>query len=455
MKLSDTLSGEKREFVPAGDVVSIYVCGVTPYSASHVGHAMSYIVFDVLHRYLEFRGYRVRRVQNFTDIDDKLIARAAQHGSTVEELAGQYIDEYFEDMDALNVRKADEYPRATQEIPKIIEMIAGLIDKGFAYPSNGDVYFRVTKDPNYGKLSHRSVDQMRAGARVEAALEKNHPMDFALWKGAKPGEPVWDSPWGLGRPGWHIECSAMSLRYLGESIDIHGGGQDLVFPHHENEIAQSEAFTGIAPFARFWLHNGLLLKGDEKMSKSLGNLVSIREALESYSSDAIRLSVLKSHYRGPGYYSDDALAENERALNRFRQAIQAPANTGAAIKLDETRYRERVISAMDDDLNTPQALATLFDMARDINRDGETGSDVGDAQVLLRELGTLIFGLTFEERIVVVGDDKTALISELVERRMTLRGTKQFAEADGVRDELSAMGVTLTDAGGTTTWRID
>jgi cysteinyl-tRNA synthetase len=455
MKLSDTLSGEKREFVPAGDVVSIYVCGVTPYSASHVGHAMSYIVFDVLHRYLEFRGYRVRRVQNFTDIDDKLIARAAQQGSTVEELAGQYIDEYFEDMDALNVRKADEYPRATQEIPKIIEMIAGLIDKGFAYPSNGDVYFRVTKDPNYGKLSHRSVDQMRAGARVEAALEKNHPMDFALWKGAKPGEPVWDSPWGLGRPGWHIECSAMSLRYLGESIDIHGGGQDLVFPHHENEIAQSEAFTGIAPFARFWLHNGLLLKGDEKMSKSLGNLVSIREALESYSSDAIRLSVLKSHYRGPGYYSDDALAENERALNRFRQAIQAPANTGAAIKLDETRYRERVISAMDDDLNTPQALATLFDMARDINRDGETGSDVGDAQVLLRELGTLIFGLTFEERIVVVGDDKTALISELVERRMTLRGTKQFAEADGVRDELSAMGVTLTDAGGTTTWRID
>jgi len=455
MKLSDTLTGEKRDFEPVGDVVNIYVCGVTPYSASHVGHAMSYIVFDVLHRYLEYRGYKVRRVQNFTDIDDKLIDRAAQQGTTVEALAGQYIDEYFEDMDALNVRKADEYPRATQEVPKIIEMIAGLVEKDFAYPSHGDVYFRVTKDEGYGKLSHRSVDQMRAGARVEAGVEKDHPMDFALWKGAKPGEPAWDSPWGPGRPGWHIECSAMSLRYLGESIDIHGGGQDLVFPHHENEIAQSEAFTGVAPFARFWLHNGLLLKGDEKMSKSLGNLVSIREALESYSSDAIRLSVLKSHYRGPGYYSDEALAENDRALNRFRQALQAPSNAGAGSKLDAAGFKDRFIAAMDDDLNTPQALATLFDMARDINRDAETGSDVGDAQALLRELGTEIFGLTFKEREMEVVDDKAAQFQELVDRRTELRAAKQFADADGVRDELAAMGVTLTDSAGATTWHID
>jgi cysteinyl-tRNA synthetase len=317
------------------------------------------------------------------------------------------------------------------------------------------VYFRVTKDEGYGKLSHRSVDQMRAGARVEAGVEKDHPMDFALWKGAKPGEPAWDSPWGPGRPGWHIECSAMSLRYLGESIDIHGGGQDLVFPHHENEIAQSEAFTGVAPFARFWLHNGLLLKGDEKMSKSLGNLVSIREALESYSSDAIRLSVLKSHYRGPGYYSDEALAENDRALNRFRQALQAPSNAGAGSKLDAAGFKDRFIAAMDDDLNTPQALATLFDMARDINRDAETGSDVGDAQALLRELGTEIFGLTFKEREMEVGDDKAAQIQELVDRRTELRAAKQFADADGVRDELAAMGVTLTDSAGATTWHID
>jgi cysteinyl-tRNA synthetase len=455
MKLSDTLTGEKRDFEPAGDVVKIYVCGVTPYSASHVGHAMSYIVFDVLHRYLEYRGYKVHRVQNFTDIDDKLIARAALQGTTVEELAGQYIDEYFEDMDALNVRKADEYPRATQEVPKIIEVIAGLIDKDFAYPSNGDVYFRVTKNASYGKLSHRSIDSMRAGARVEAGVEKDHPMDFALWKGAKEGEPAWDSPWGPGRPGWHIECSAMSLHYLGESIDIHGGGQDLVFPHHENEIAQSEAFTGVTPFARFWLHNGLLLKGDEKMSKSLGNLVSIREALESYSSDAIRMGVLKSHYRGPGYYSDEALAENERALRRFRQALLAPAKAGAERKLDAVSYRERFEGAMDDDLNTPQALATLFDLAREINRDAEAGSDVGDAQGLLRELGGEIFGLTFQEQQAEVGDDKVAQIQELVDRRTALRAARQFGEADGVRDQLAVMGVALTDGADGTTWHID
>ena len=272
MKLSDTLTGEKRDFSPAGDEVKMYVCGVTPYASAHVGHAMSYVVFDVLHRYLEYRGYRVRRVQNFTDIDDKLIDRANQEGTTVTDLAERLIDEYFADMAALNVRNADVYPRATQELPTIIEMIEGLIAKQFAYSADGDVYFRVTRDPGYGKLSHRSLDGMRAGARVEESAAKEHPMDFALWKAAKPGEPAWDSPWGPGRPGWHIECSAMSLRYLGETIDIHGGGQDLVFPHHENEIAQSEAFTGARPFVRHWLHNGLLLLGDEKMSKSVGNL---------------------------------------------------------------------------------------------------------------------------------------------------------------------------------------
>jgi len=455
MKLSDTLTGEKREFAPASDVVKIYVCGVTPYSASHVGHAMSYIVFDVLHRYLEYRGYRVHRVQNFTDIDDKLIDRAQQQGTTVEALALQFIDEYFADMRALNVREADEYPRATQEVPKIIEVIGGLIDKDFAYPSNGDVYFRVTKDPNYGKLSHRSIDSMRAGARVEPGVEKEHPMDFALWKGAKPGEPAWESPWGPGRPGWHIECSAMSLRYLGESIDIHGGGQDLVFPHHENEIAQSEAFTGVAPFARFWMHNGLLLNGDEKMSKSIGNLVSIREALENYSADAIRVSVLKSHYRGPGYYSDDALAENERALNRVRQALQTSSGAGGQDTLDAAGHREGFIAAMDDDLNTPQALATLFELARDINRDAEAGYDVGDAQALLRELGGVVFGLTFEERQILVPGDQAARIDALVERRTQLRAAKQFAGADAVRDQLAALGVTLTDTADGTTWHID
>ena len=455
MKLSDTLTGEKRDFEPAGDVVKIYVCGVTPYAPSHVGHAMSYIVFDVLHRYLEYRGFKVYRVQNFTDIDDKLIDRAQQAGTTVEALASEHIDEYFEDMEALNVRRADEYPRATQEVPKMLELIGGLVDKGFAYASGGDVYFRVTKIEEFGKLSHRSLDQMRAGARVEPGVEKEHPMDFALWKAAKPGEPSWESPWGPGRPGWHIECSAMALRYLGESIDIHGGGQDLVFPHHENEIAQSEAFTGVVPFSRFWLHNGLLLRGEEKMSKSLGNLVSIRDALKDYSSDAIRASVLKSHYRGPGYYSDDALAENERALSRLRQALVAAPNSGAADALDVEPYRDRFESAMDDDLNTPQALATLFDLARDINRGSGEGQDVGTAQSLLTELGGDVFGMTFEEHQAEVTDDQTARIQELVERRTALRGEKKFAEADAVRDKLAGMSVVLTDSAGGTSWRIE
>ena len=328
MKLSDTLTGEKRDFAPAGDTVRMYVCGVTPYSSAHVGHAMSYIVFDVLHRYLEFRGFAVRRVQNFTDIDDKLIDRAAQEGVSVHELAERHIAEYFEDMAALNVRPADEYPRATEELPKIVEVISGLIASGHAYESAGDVYFRVRSVEDYGKLSHRSLDQMRAGARIEPGVEKEHPMDFALWKSAKPGEPAWDSPWGGGRPGWHIECSAMALRYLGEEIDIHGGGLDLVFPHHENEIAQSEAFTGARPFSAFWLHNGLLNLDAEKMSKSLGNLVTIRDALSRYSADAVRLSVLNAHYRSPGYYSDDALAASERAVARLRQAAELQGGPG-------------------------------------------------------------------------------------------------------------------------------
>ena len=453
MKLSDTLTGEKRDFEPAGDEVRIYVCGVTPYSSAHVGHAMSYIVFDVLHRYLEFRGFTVRRVQNFTDIDDKLIDRAAQEGATVEELAERHIGEYFANMAALNVREADEYPRATQEVPKIIEVISGLIDTGHAYESNGDVYFRVRSDEQYGKLSHRSLDAMRAGARIEPGVQKEHPMDFALWKSAKPGEPSWESPWGGGRPGWHIECSAMALRYLGESIDIHGGGQDLIFPHHENEIAQSEAFTGTRPFARFWLHNGLLNMDAQKMSKSLGNLVTISDALERYSADAIRLSVLNAHYRSPGYYSDEALAGSERAAARLRQAASAEPNTGAAGALDASETRARFIEAMDDDLNSPQAVAALFDLARDINRGSTEGQDVASAQETLCEL-TAVLGLTLEEREASVDADLAARVEALVEQRAALRAARDFAGADAVRDELTALGVELTDSPSGTTWRV-
>ena len=455
MKLSDTLTGEKRDFAPADGAVRMYVCGITPYASAHVGHAMSYIVFDVLHRYLEFKGFEVRYVQNFTDIEDKLIARAAAESTTVEELAERHIAEYFEDMAALNVLDADVYPRATQEIPKILEVISVLIEKGYAYPSGGDVYFRVRKSPAYGKLSHRSLDAMRAGARVEPGVEKEHPMDFALWKAAKPGEPSWDSPWGPGRPGWHIECSAMALRYLGDSIDIHGGGQDLVFPHHENEIAQSEAFSGAEPFARFWVHNGLLHLDAEKMSKSLGNLVTIRDALAKYSSDAIRVSVLNAHYRGPGYYSDEALAGAERAAARLRQAVSVRAPAGVSgERLDPSAHRERFIAAMDDDLNTPQALAVLFDLARDMNRDAEAGRDVADARSTLLELGREVLGLRIEEREAAVGDELAARVQALVDRRSELRAAKRFAEADAVRDELSALGVTLIDSAEGTTWAL-
>ncbi len=455
MKLSDTLTGKKRDFAPAGDTVRMYVCGLTPYAPAHVGHAMGQIVFDVLHRYLEFSGYKVRYVQNFTDIDDKLIARAAAESTTVHELAEQHIAGFFEDMAALNVRKADVYPKATEEVPKMIELISKLLDTSYAYASGGDVYFRVRNAPSYGKLSHRSLDGMRAGARVEPGVEKEHPMDFALWKAAKPGEPSWDSPWGAGRPGWHIECSAMAMRYLGETIDIHGGGQDLVFPHHENEIAQSEAFSGAEPFARFWLHNGLLHLDAEKMSKSLGNLVTIRDALTRYSSDAIRLSVLNAHYRGPGYYSDEALAGAERAAARLRQAATArPAAGALGERLDPSAHRERFVAAMDDDLNTPQALAVLFDLAHDVNRDAEAGRDVADAQATLIELGREVLGLTFEERAAGIDDELAARVQALVDRRSELRGAGRFADADAVRDEIAGLGVTLTDAAGGTTWKL-
>ncbi|MGH2544175.1 MAG: cysteine--tRNA ligase, partial [Ardenticatenaceae bacterium] len=297
MKLYDTLSGTKKSFAPADGKVKMYVCGVTPYAASHIGHAMFSVVFDVVRRYLEYRGYEVVHVQNFTDVDDKMIHAAQSMDIPMDELAERNIKAYLHETDDLNVLRANKYPRATHEMPKIVDMIAALIDKGNAYAVDGDVYFRVRSDEDYGKLSHRTPESLMAGARVEIDETKENPADFALWKSQKPGEPSWDSPWGPGRPGWHIECSAMSLTYLGETLDIHGGGQDLIFPHHENELAQSESYTGKTPFVRFWLHNGLLQLGEDKMSKSLGNIVSVREALERFSPDALRMFFLNSHYR--------------------------------------------------------------------------------------------------------------------------------------------------------------
>lgn len=452
MKLYNTLSGQVENFVPAdANEVKMYVCGVTPYSSTHVGHALSYVIFDTLRRYLEYKGYRVRHVQNFTDVDDKIIQRAQERGVSEDELVEEFIGDYFSTMDALNIQRAAEYPRATREIPRIIDAIAGLIDRGHAYPAAGDVYFRVTSKEDYGKLSHRTLDSMIAGARIQVDENKEHPMDFVLWKGAKAGEPSWDSPWGPGRPGWHIECTAMSLEYLGEQLDIHGGGQDLVFPHHENEIAQSECYTGARPFARYWMHNGLLQLGSDKMSKSLGNLVSVVEALERYSPDAMRLYFLSSHYRSPLAYSDEGASAIERSLDRVRYAL-TPSN-GSGPQVDASSHRSRFADAMDDDLNTPQAVAALFDLARDINRGRDAGQSVDDGQATLRELCGVL-GLTFAQRADGDADLAAApFIDLLVSVRSELRAARQFALADQIRDGLSEQGVTLEDGLQGTQWQ--
>ena len=450
MKLYDTLSGQKQEFRPLGEEVKLYVCGPTPYAESHVGHAMSYVIFDVLRRYLEYRGFRVRHVQNFTDIDDKLIERAAQTAQPVAALAERYIQEYWDDMDALGVSRAHEYPRATQEISSMVEMIQTLVDRGCAYAANGDVYFRVQKTEDYGKLSHRSLEGMMAGARVEVVQHKEHPMDFVLWKASKPGEPNWESPWGAGRPGWHIECSVMSYRYLGETVDIHGGGQDLVFPHHENEIAQTEAYTGVKPFVRFWVHNGLLQMDEVKMSKSLRNFITVREALQSHGADALRVFFLGSHYRSPLAYSEERIAAAGRSVERLREVLRLPGGEGEL--LEGELYTQRFLSAMDDDLNTPQALAALFDLTREINRARERGLDVRPAQERLRGLAGVL-GLTLEE---LGRQDAVAahpFIELLVETRAWLREEHRFDLADRLRDRLSQMGVTLDDTPEGTHWK--
>ena len=451
LRLYNTMSRRAEELKQPDDAFKIYVCGITPYDHSHIGHAMSYIIFDVLRRYLEYRGFKVKHVQNYTDIDDRIIARAAERGVSYDQLAATYIEEYEDEMRELNITPADVYPRATQEIPQIIEMVQGLIEKAHAYVAeNNDVYFDVRSDAGYGKLSGRDVDSMRAGARVEPGEEKHDPADFALWKAAKPGEPSWDSPWGPGRPGWHIECSAMSYRYLGATLDMHGGGQDLIFPHHENEIAQAEGFTGVKPFVRHWMHNGWLTLDEEKMSKSLGNIITIREALERYGSDGIRIFVMTAHYRAPLGYSEEALEAGKRAAERLHLAASVPGGAGPAADIPGDAYRERFGASMDDDLNTSGALACLFDLSREINRARDEGRDVGEAQAMLRELAGVL-GLRLSERETAQGAD--AFIDLLVEPRKDLRDEKQFALSDKVRDRLLELGITLEDVQGGTRWR--
>jgi cysteinyl-tRNA synthetase len=449
VKLYNTLTGKKEEFVAGPGPVKMYVCGITPYDKSHLGHAMSYIIFDVVRRYLEYCGHEVRHVQNYTDIDDRIIARANHLGIPTKELAERLIAEYAAEMAGLNILPAHVYPRATEEIPTMLEIISRLVEKGFAYPADGDVYFRVTAKKDYGKLSHRSVDSMMAGARVEPGEQKEHPADFALWKGAKPGEPSWESPWGPGRPGWHIECTAMSTRYLGETLDIHGGGIDLIFPHHENEIAQSEAYTGVQPFVRYWLHNGWLYLGEEKMSKSLGNIIPIADALPKYGSDGCRLFVLSSHYRSPLTYSEDGLEAGKRAAERLRLAVAAaPPGTGTPI--DPQPFRQRFIDSMEDDINATQAVGALFDLAREINRGRDEGRPVEDAQAALRELaGVLGLKLAEEE----TGVTARPFIDLLVTIRDELRAAKLYELSDSIRTRLAALGIALEDGSEGTRWR--
>ena len=459
MKLYNTLTAQKEEFVPMrAPQVKMYVCGVTPYSNAHVGHAMSSIVFDMIRRYLEFRGYQVTYIQNFTDVDDKIIDRANQLSITPEELAEKYIGEFYSDMTSLHVRPATAFVRATSEMDRILEVIEGLIDRGMAYAVDGDVYYRVTRDKDYGKLSHRPLAEMEAGARVEVDPRKETPMDFAVWKTAKPGEPSWPSPWGPGRPGWHIECSAIVLSHLGPQIDIHGGGADLIFPHHENEIAQSESFTGQVPFAKYWLHNGLLQLGGEKMSKSLGNLVTIKEALSEFSADAIRLFVLTSHYRGPLTYSSDGVGSSERGVDRLRAAVNprssaAPSGEPPELAIARQRAIAQFTASMDDDLNTASGIAQLHDLAREINRareNGVTEAGVVEAQrTLLRLAGVL--GLTLEEPRHDLAANP--FIDLLVKVRRDLRTAKQFALSDQIRNELLKLGIAVEDRADGSSWR--
>ncbi len=462
IRIYNTLTRKKEDFQTLEpNAVRMYVCGVTVYNEAHVGHAMSALVFDIIRRYLEYRGYKVRHVMNYTDVDDKIIARAAQIKEDPFKLAQRYIDDYAEHLRELNILPATKNPRATQTMGEIQAMVKGLIDKGFAYAAaNGDVYFRVTRDKQYGKLSGRKLDEMQAGARIEVEEAKEHPMDFALWKAAKPGEPSWDSPWGKGRPGWHIECSAMNLAEFGEQIDIHGGGNDLIFPHHENEIAQTESFTG-KPFARFWIHNGMLQLAGEKMSKSLGNIISIKDFLAKREADVMRMLVLTGSYRAPLLFNDETLDAAEKNVARLKSGFRpaAPSSTGlpkdaaAAFGSQAESVRKAFTEAMDDDFNTPLAIAAIFELVKSINtaRDqGANDAQLEPAQAVLRELSGVL-GLRLAEK--QGAGEADGFIDLLVEVRGEVRKQKLYALSDLIRDRLKALGVSIEDTKDGATWR--
>jgi len=461
LRIYNTLSREKETFEPieAGKV-RMYVCGPTVYDKAHVGHAMSALVFDIARRYLEYCGYDVRYVMNFTDVDDKIIDRANKMGSDPYELAEIYINDFKQNLQGLNIKPATINPRATEEMDFIIEMVSRLLENDSAYTVDGDVYFRVQQDKDYGKLSGRKLADMNAGARIQVDKRKENPMDFAVWKAAKPGEPAWDSPWGKGRPGWHIECSAMNLHHLGEQIDIHGGGNDLVFPHHENEIAQTEALTG-KTFARYWMHNGMLQLKGEKMSKSLGNLITIDEFLSKYPGDLMRLLVINAGYRSPLTFNEEVIEQTRRAYERLinvkRPALpNAPGLDENSIKqLNEQaqKSKTRFLAAMDDDFNTAAASGFIFDLVRAINQtrsDGAAAEQLEAAEEIFNELtGVLGLELIAQKQAFSSADP---FIDLLIELRSELRQQKNWALSDMLRDKLAQLGVTIEDSKDGTTW---
>ena len=444
------------------DVVLMYVCGPTVYDKAHVGHAMSSLVYDIIRRYLEYSDIEVRHVMNYTDVDDKVILRANELGVDPLVLAEEHIKEYVNHLKALNVLLATVYPRATQEIPHIIKMVEDLIDHDHAYEVDGVVFFRVSSKDDYGKLSGRKLEEMQAGARIDVNEDKENPMDFVLWKSSKPGEPSWDSPWGQGRPGWHIECSAMNLHHLGEQIDIHGGGNDLVFPHHENEIAQTESLTR-KPFARYWVHNGMLQFSGDKMSKSIGNIVTIEQFLEEHDPDTLRMMVLNASYRSPLTFNEEVINQAESNLERLRSALRpgsqgdnpVPEATNSALENQMQATRAGFITAMDDDFNTAGALGHLFDLVRVINqaRDADVPQSALDqAQVLLRELAEDVFGLRLErQETEIVG--AAPFIDMLVDFRGQLRDQKLWELSDQLRDQLDELGILIEDSKDGTSWR--
>ncbi|MCI0469672.1 MAG: cysteine--tRNA ligase [Nitrospirae bacterium] len=478
MRIYNTLTAEKEDFVPLNKGrVDMYVCGVTVYDNCHIGHARSAIVFDVIQRYLRYKGFNVRFIRNFTDIDDKIINRAKKEGISWDEVARKYTEGFYNDMDSLGVARPDIEPRATEHIKEMIEIVKGLIDKGYAYERDGSVYYEVNKFSEYGKLSKRDKEDMIAGARVEVDERKKDPMDFALWKASKEGEPWWESPWGRGRPGWHIECTAMSIKHLGETFDIHGGGADLIFPHHENEIAQSEAYTG-KTFARYWVHNGFITIDKEKMSKSLGNFFTIREILDKFDAEVIRLFLLSSHYRSPIEFSEEQLRDSEAAIDRYYSTLNrmeefepqgAHGTKGMeGLKNILDSFKGRFEEAMNDDFNTAQALGYIFELIKETNRFLDLNPSGDEAVLLLSkakeslmDAGAVlnIFNRTYRQwnidLLKVKGIALTdADIEKKIHDRQAARQNKDWTKADAVRKELEEKGIILEDKKQGTGWKV-